>query len=84
MLRVFRGIRRGVYKRGSVQLVVAEVYLTFGILYFIINILKDYWNVDFFAFLLWTLAGLALRGLEHADEELVQEPDELPAAAVDG
>lgn len=61
MWKVFKRIRVGFYEKGTAQLVIAEGFLVYGVLFFMINLLKDFWSVDLFTFLLWALAGLALR-----------------------
>lgn len=58
---VFRRLLVGYYDKDPVQRVIAESFVMFVSLFFVINLMKDFWSVDSFVFPLWVLAALALR-----------------------
>ena len=58
---VFLRLMRGYYAKNSVGIVMAEAFVMYVALFFMINLLDDFWSSDGLVFPLWVLAALALR-----------------------
>lgn len=70
MWAVFKRLRNGYYPKSSISIIIAEGFIIYGCIFYIINLLSDYWSVDYFTFLLWAMAGVALRWpLEREQED---------------
>lgn len=58
---VLKRLLRGYYDQDGYQKCVAEAFVMFVAIFFTINLMKDFWSVDAFAFPMWALAALALK-----------------------
>lgn len=61
ILLIWRNLRTGLYDANRMQLVLAEAYVVYAVLFILINLLRGVWSADPLVFLLWAMFATVLR-----------------------